>query len=153
MNLADIFSNYFEVRQELVSTVTGLTQEQFDWVPLGHSNTIGGLLAHISETEFWWIRVVARREIDYESADFSAYERASRLVEIMSLLEDSLSFTKTWLQDCLLKDWDSVEYDVPGHDRTVSMRWLAWHVVEHQARHRGQIFMMMRTQSLDVPNV
>jgi len=35
--------------------------------------------------------------------------------------------------------------DLPG--------WLAWHVVEHQARHRGQIFMLLRMQGIEVPDV
>ena len=35
----------------------------------------------------------------------------------------------------------------------VSKRWLVWHVVEHQARHRGQIFMLMRMQGIEVPDV
>jgi uncharacterized damage-inducible protein DinB len=34
-----------------------------------------------------------------------------------------------------------------------SKRWLVWHVVEHQARHRGQIFMLMRMQGIEVPDV
>jgi hypothetical protein len=48
---------------------------------------------------------------------------------------------------------DELFYEAKEHDIKLSNRSLVWHVVEHQARHRGQIFMLMRMQGLEVPHV
>ncbi len=153
MKLSDVFRNYFDVRRELVEAVSDLTQEQLDWVPPGHTNSIGWLLAHIAEAEFWWIRVVAEQEIPYSKEAFAPFEQAKTLDEIFPLLEENHAAMKAWLDKATVEQWDEVSYDVPKRDRQVSMRWIAEHVIEHQARHRGQIFMMMHMQGLPVPRV
>ena len=153
MKLADLFSNYYTVRKELIDAVGGMSPRQLAWVPEGHTNSIGRLLAHIAETEFWWITIVALRKAEYSESAFERFESASGLNECLALLEETLADTTEYLQQNTTDDWDSVFHDVVGHNEKVSMRWLAWHVIEHQARHRGQIFMMMHMQGLKVPDV
>lgn len=153
MNLADLFSNYFTVRKEMVKAVKNLSWQHLEWTPPNHTNSIGSLLAHIAETEYWWITIVAEQKVDLEKADFERFSKVRSLVEIVTLLDEYLAETRAYLVREDSSDWDDVFYDVKGRDESVSKRWLVWHVVEHQARHRGQIFMLMRMQGLDVPDV
>jgi hypothetical protein len=78
----------------------------------------------------------------------------------MILLSETFELTSRYLESEPLDDWDGVFYRVQGRDDKgeafdfkVSKRWLVWHVVEHQARHRGQIFMLLHMQGLEVPHV
>ncbi len=151
MKLSDFFSNYFTVRAELVKAVQGLTQQQLDWTPPNHPASIGKLLAHIADCECYWISYVAlQKEPD---PDFTRFEKADTLPQILSLLEYYHGDFTEYLQSEGIDDWDEKFYEIPKHDEKVSKRWLVWHVVEHQARHRGQIFMLMRMQGIEVPNV
>ena len=154
MKLADIFSNYFTVRAELREAVAPLSQEQLDWLPPDHPASIGRLLAHIADCEYFWIGVVATGSVD--QPDWSRFEQARNKNDIEGLLAETFELTKGYLEEADFDDWDTVFYAHQQDDGTVekfSKRWLAWHVVEHQARHRGQIFMLMRMQGAEVPNV
>ena len=153
MKLADLFSNYFTVRNEMIKAVENLSRQYLEWTPPNHTNSIGSLLAHIAETEYWWITIVAEQKVDLDKADFDRFSKGHSLAEILSLLDEYLVETRAYLEREDSTDWDSVFYDVKGRDERASKRWLIWHVVEHQARHRGQIFMLMRMQGLDVPDV
>jgi uncharacterized damage-inducible protein DinB len=160
MKLSDLFSNYFTVRKELVAAVDNLTPGQLAFTAPNHANSIGWLLTHIAETEEWWVSTVALRREDYREEDFDRFKAASRLDEYLGLLIETFDATSAYLEAEPLEDWDRVFYRVHGvgedgkpFDYKVSKRWLVWHVVEHQARHRGQIFMLLRMQGLEVPDV
>lgn len=151
MKLSELFSNYYTVRKELLKTVADLTPPQLAWTAPGHANSIGKLLVHIAETEYWWTTVVALKK--EEKFDESRFEKISTLPEMLKLLNRYFDEFSRYLEYETISDWDRVFYAIPGYDEKVSKRWLVWHVVEHQARHRGQIFMLMRMQNLEVPNV
>ena len=153
MKLAEIFTNYFEVRKELVDAVKGLTREQLYWTAPNHPASIGALLAHIAETEYWWITVVAERKVTPEDADFTRFEQPVDLDKLLSWLDQYLGETAAFLECEGMDDWEEKHYLIPGREHKFTKKWLAWHVVEHQARHRGQIFMLMRMQGIDVPVV
>lgn len=155
MTLADFFSNYAEIRKEMVDAVRDLTQEQLDWKPANHRNSIGYLLGHIAGCEYFWIEAVANKAAVTEE-EFNQYENARTRDKLLPRLDTAFRFTMDYLESNTIEDWDDVTYeyvDEKGKRKTFTKRWLVWHVVEHQARHRGQIFMMMRMQGLDVPHV
>lgn len=153
MKLTDFFSNYYTVRAELVDLVKGLTQEQLDWKPANHKNSIGYLLVHIAEAEYWWITLVAMQKEKYVKGCFDRFKAGQPLEANLELLERGLADMREYLENEDIEDWDEVFYEVKGRKEKVSKRWLVWHVVEHQARHRGQILMLMRMQGIDFTDV
>lgn len=139
------------VRHELVETVKNLTPGQLAWKAPAHPGTIRQLLIHIAETEYWWVTVVAlKKETMF---DESKFQNLHELSDIMKSLEYYHDEFIRFLEQEDTSTWDRIFYEITGHDEKVSQRWLVWHVVEHQARHRGQIFMLMRMQGLEVPVV
>ncbi|MFQ6008545.1 MAG: DinB family protein [Candidatus Zixiibacteriota bacterium] len=154
MKLSDFFSNYFTVRTELVKAVQGLTQPQLDWTPANHPASIGRLLAHIADCECFWISCMAMQK--EKKPDFTKFEKARTLDEILALLNRYHADFTEYLNAEDVEDWDDTYYQSPMWTEEkfrCSKRWLVWHVVEHQARHRGQIFMLMRMQGIEVPDV
>jgi uncharacterized damage-inducible protein DinB len=151
MKLEDFFSNYFTVRAELVKAVEKLTPEQLAWKAPDYPNTLGWLPAHIAETEYWWITVVALEKD--KNPDWDRFGESKPIHELLTMLDETFRETESFLQSDSIEDWDRVFFQIPNHDEKVSLCWLVWHVVEHQARHRGQIFMLMRMQGIEVPSV
>jgi uncharacterized damage-inducible protein DinB len=154
MKLSEFFSNFFDVRKQLIDMTKNLTQEQLDWSPPGHPAKIGKLLAHIADCEYFWVAQVATGK-DPEP-DFTRFDNASTWDEIKPLLDETFDIMKEYLESEDIENWQTVKYDFTdkkGKNHHFTKEWLIWHVVEHQARHRGQIMMMMRTQGLDVPDV
>ena len=151
MKLASLFSNYFTVRGEMLAAVSDLGPEQLAWKNQAYPRSVGELLVHIAETEYWWVTVVALGK--EETFDESKFENLATLPDILKVLDRYYEDFTRLLEEADSDTWDSVFYAVQGRDEKVSQRWLVWHVVEHLARHRGQIFMLMRMQGLEVPVV
>ena len=152
MKLSDIFSNYDTVRQEMREAVSGMTQEQLDWRTEMHPWSVGDILRHIVETEAWWVECVALGR-DWCDEDEEPFREARTLDQIFEILDRYFDVTWKWLDSETSDDWDEKFYLIKEVGEKVSKRWLSWHVVEHQARHRGQVFMLMHMQGLEVPSV
>ncbi|MFH2049776.1 MAG: DinB family protein [bacterium] len=153
MKLSEFFSNYFDVRKELIDMTKSLSQEQLDWSPPGHPAKIGKLLVHIADCEYFWINHVAKK---IPNPDYAPFHKASTWGDYKALLDDCFEIMKDFLETEDIEDWKTKKYDFTdenGKTDHFTKEWLIWHVVEHQARHRGQVMMMMRTQGLDVPDV
>lgn len=151
MNLEQLFFNYSDVRREMVDGIKNLTHEQLHWKPDGYQNSIASLLVHIAEAEYWWIYCVAQDHQDEHEEDFGQDKQT--LPEILALLEEWHEKTTSFMRTFTVDQFEKVSYYLHWRKADVTLGWLLWHVVEHQARHRGQIFMMMRMQGLDVPRV
>ena len=137
MRLDNLFSNYFEVRREMLEAVCELDQAQLDWQCPQHPNTIGGLLRHIAEIECWWTHCVALGRACSDSIE-SEFKRATTLPEILELLHRYHEEFAGFLRTHETQDWDRRRYTIERTGESIGMRWLVWHVVEHQARHRGR---------------
>ncbi len=151
MNLAELFFNYTDCRRELIDGINNLTDEQLDWTPPNHDNSIRKLLVHIAEAEYWWIESVAQGRIDEHDESFD--QKHYTLPELLGLLDQWHDKTVDFMRRHDIAQFDSVTFHLPWRKTDVTLGWLVWHVVEHQARHRGQIFMLLRMQGLDVPRV
>ena len=151
MTLSEFFSNYFTVRDELRVAVRDLTPEQLAWTCHQHPGSVGQLLGHIAENEAFWISAVAKGE----TVDFSRFENLTGREDLLAVVDEYAGVMRDFLEHEHIENWDRVfyRYVEDNQEEKFSQRWLIWHVVEHQARHRGQIFMLMRMQGLDVPNV
>ena len=128
---------------------TDLTQAHLDWLPPGGKNSIGDLLRHISETEIWWIHHVVLKNADYHDL---TREMAPDIDSILTELEKSHKYVLEVLESKTIDHFDEI-YTIPDFKETFSLYWILWHTIEHEMRHRGQIFMMMRLQGIAPPNV
>ncbi len=150
MKLSDLFRDWELIRQEMVNAIRPLTEAQLDWVPERGTNSIGGLLRHISETEVWWFGDVVLGEQSYTEI---TRDDAPNSGDIIDLLDKSRKeYTLQVLESHTIADFDK-KYEIPERGKKVSLFWVCWHVFEHECRHRGQILMMMRLQGITPPDV
>ena len=147
IKLYSLFSDWESIRQEMIDGVSDLKKDQLNYIPPGGLNSIAGLLRHIAETENWWVGDVILG-IPYKDI---TREDAPGIRQILACLEKSHEQVVHVLKAATTDTWDKV-YKIPqGHSFT--LRWIVWHLFEHECRHRGQIFMLMRLQDIEPPNV
>lgn len=143
-----------EVRRRTRRTIDGLDQALLDWEgPAGDENAIGSLLYHIAGVEMGWLHfdVQGRTELPPDVArDFphGATEpdgvRLKRvlgvpLAEHVARLERSRAVFLAAMETLTLDDWRRVRVDPLDAKYELTPEWAAFHLVEHEALHAGQI--------------
>ena len=149
MKLSEIFSDWERIRREMIEGVSSLTQDQLDWIPEGGKSSIADLLRHISEAELWWLGQVVLGKTRYRDL---TPQMAPEITSIVNELQESHKFVLEALEINTVDDWNKKKYS-PRPEEVLSLKDIAWHTIEHEMRHRGQIFMLMRLQGIKPPNV
>ena len=149
-----------EVREQLHEAVAGLSLEEVGRRGIPGAHSIGALVLHIGESEWFWIQcVLSGHELTDEdtrapcwdalkdpervanrgySAEFCLNEvaqiREQTRVTLASVNDDDLEriFSFTW----------------NGKTQEQSLRWILHHLIDHEAQHKGQILMLKRLLGL-----
>lgn len=146
-----------ELRQRVMSAAADLTPSQLAWVPEKGGNSIGMLLLHIVEAELFWVQYVCTgRELTVEQKA----EYRTELFgdpEVPPLEEHPLEwFTQKLdashhlvsefcaeLSDPMLDECKHF-LDDEGREYEFTVRWILYHLIEHEAGHRAQILTLRR---------
>ncbi|NNF00997.1 MAG: DUF664 domain-containing protein [Pyrinomonadaceae bacterium] len=146
-----------EVREQIRSAAKDLSNEEISQKLAPNAHSIGQLILHNAEAEWWWLKVVvAEKELDedeaareafwdilddedFASKDYSAQfcidavdrVRLKCLVVLKDLTDDDLDRFYGWDKN----DGTRIEK---------SLRWILHHLIDHEAQHKGQILMLKR---------
>jgi uncharacterized damage-inducible protein DinB len=146
-----------EVRQQLREIVGDLDDEFLRKRLDENSNSIGELILHIGEAEWWWIQcLVAGKELteaekktahwdilinrDFAAKNYSAEDCLNAIGYIRQLTTEVLS---TFNDDDLERTF-SYETGWSNGKNEASLRWILHHLIDHEAHHKGQIMMIKR---------
>jgi uncharacterized damage-inducible protein DinB len=144
-----------DVRRQLKKYVEGLTPEQLSWYPNPKVESIGTLLLHIAAVECSWIgEDIMRRPmaddwkiafpirfgipqitgqpLDYYVKTLDAVREQTKK-DLATLRADDLPH--------LIKPLDPGD---PSSTMNFSVEWILYHVIEHEAHHKGQIAVTKR---------
>jgi len=148
--------------RRLTEHTRGLSADELEWQPAPGMNTIGMLLAHIAVVEVWWTMLgplaIAAPDIPsilgiHEDADGMplpegapppADLRGEELAFFDDLLARARAHTKQVASKLADPDLDRVAQRKRPDGTLVSfdVRWVLYHMLEHQAGHYGQINML-----------
>ena len=151
-----------EQRRLLLADVAGLTTAQLDWQPRRGMNTIGMLLAHIAyaESHLTQVGIEGKPSSDTRSviglseedeglplapgAPPSPALLGRPLLDFEDMLARARSYTKRVAATLEDVDLDRhVERSRPdGSRRVFNLGWVFFHLIEHEAGHRGQINLL-----------
>lgn len=149
MNAAELFGHWKTVRQGLLEALDLLTDEQLGFVPREGLWSLGKVARHIAEAEEGWFRYVVARELakwpDVRDEEYATVE------SIKTLLTDVHEWTQAYLAGIDMGDMDRV-VDAPW-GATFPLRWVIWHVLEHEVSHRGEIYLMLGLMGMEAPDV
>ncbi len=150
-------SGMAEVREQLSNAVKDLSNEEISakFTPTSHS--IGQLVLHNAEAEWWWLKcVAAEKDLDKEEATREAFwdilldeDFASRnysaefcINGANEVREKCFEVLKKFNDEDLEKLFSFSGQD--GNTYEVSLRWILHHLIDHEAQHKGQILMLKR---------
>ncbi|MFX0108874.1 MAG: DinB family protein [Candidatus Hodarchaeota archaeon] len=154
--VAFLYALMEKTRERLLKRVEGLSVKDLDYSPHDESiETIGTLLLHIAAVEWSWIfEDMGGQEMDYEK-----WKHAFALREgIPQLRGKNLKFYLDKLEEVRERVFsrlmavsdDELDHLVDIGQAVVSIEWILFHLIEHEAMHVGQISVLRRLQNSDV---
>jgi uncharacterized damage-inducible protein DinB len=151
--------------RRLIEDLKDITPAELEWQSAPGMNTIGMLLAHIAIVEAWWMHVGPLAKGSTEAAaeplpgiiglgfkdDGMPIEKAGGLPpkglagHDLAFYEDTLRKTRNFTKEIAVSLTDD-DLDRTGSLKrrdgstgTYTVRWVLYHVLEHEAAHYGQI--------------
>ena len=149
MNALQLFDHWAEVRRGLLQALDMLTDAQLDFVPGPGLWSLGTVARHIASAEEGWFRY----RVTHEAVGFPVYSQADypTVADIKQLLTEVHARTERFLAGV---DAAELERQVPtGDGISDSLRWIIWHVLEHEIHHRGEIYLMLGLLGMEAPDV
>jgi uncharacterized damage-inducible protein DinB len=149
-----------EVRGQLRDAVSDLSPADTGRIVVPDTHSIGALVLHIGEAEWWWMqRIVSGHELTEEikGAPFwdvldepgrvaaNSYSAGFCLEEAQKIREQTRDVLAAFTDSDLERTF-SLERNGQMFDH--SLRWILHHLIDHEAQHKGQILMLKRLLGL-----
>ena len=150
MNAFELFGHWTSVCKGLYQALDLLADEQLDFVPREGLWSLGHVARHIANAEEGWFRHIVTGELeewprDYTAADYPTVDA------VKLLLQEVHSRTATYLKGVTAADMDQRIQQSWGPE--VTLRWVIWHVLEHEIHHRGEIYLVIGLMGMEAPDV
>lgn len=149
MNADELLRHWRAVRSGLLLALDRLADEQLAFVPREGMWSLGTVARHIANAEEGWFRYVATREL--EAWPTFVEQEPATVESIKDLLAEVHDCTETYLETVDDADLDGA-IAVPWGE-TITLRWILWHVLEHEIHHRGEICLMLGLLGMEAPDV
>jgi len=148
MMAKDIYPYWNLARCDLVEALSRLTDEQLDFTPGEGFRTIGDVARHIIDAEAGWVDLVVLGKDE----PWPGYprERCPTVKNILDEMERVHVVTEKLLDG---HDAEWLNEMRERWDQTFSLRWVFWHILDHEIHHRGEIFLMMGLLGVEVPEI
>ena len=149
-----------EVRGQIREAVKGIEVELLGKPAFLGAHSIGALVLHIGEAEWWWMQCnVAGHQMSDEDrqAPFwdvldkpDAFGKKGYTAEFcLQQAENIRNQTRELLFGLGDKDLERViTVDRNGERQEYSLRWILHHLIDHEAQHKGQILMLKRIMNI-----
>jgi uncharacterized damage-inducible protein DinB len=148
--MQDDFPSYWRrVRGRTLAVANRVPGDRVDWSPGCGAMTIGDTLRHLAVTERWLFVEVAR-------GGTPAYvshgpELGSTLPAILELLNRHHADSTALLEGFCDEDWHR-SVVTPAGAAMPAWKWLRA-MIEHEAHHRGQLYLMLRLCGVPAPAI
>jgi len=139
-----------DIRGKTKRSLAGIAPAALDWAPLPAANTIGTLLYHIALVEADWFYVdVLEGAIPEDLAAHLPYdgrdERGHLTVVVGRSVADHFALLDE-VRTRVLTGFGAMSLDEfyrsrPSGNIAVTPEWCVYHLIEHEATHRGEIEM------------
>ncbi len=149
MTAKDIYRYWPQVRQGLFQALDMVTDAQLDFCPREGLWSLGQVACHIAEAEDGWFRYVVTRELSsWPEFKTAAYPTVASIKDLLAEVHArTLAYLETLDEDTMVRPFDVPEMG------TTTVRWVTWHVLEHEIHHRGEIFLMLGLLGMQAPDV
>lgn len=149
-----------DIRKITLDGVSHLTKEQLFTPPIEGEYPIGAYLMHFAECDLGWLQTISGQKVpdeikkrSYYSAWFDVpkedFNPPKEPLEVKEYI-DVITLTRNMFLDHVLtlsdKELDEIVSwkGYTGQEQSASKKWIIYHLLEHEAHTRGQIFMLIR---------
>ncbi len=150
MNTMEVFSHWRVVRQGLIEALDELADVQLDFVPREGLWSLSTVARHIANAEEGWFRYAVTRQHAEWPGEYTA-QAYPTVDAVGELLAEVHARTEAFLETVDVSELGQV-VDLPW-DEELTLRQIIWHVIEHEACHRGEITLMLGLMGLKTPDV
>lgn len=151
-----LFAGMEEVRGQLDKALQGMTTEDIGKRAVPGAHSIGAIMLHIAEAEWWWMQcVVSGHKLTPEDRQAPYWDvlkhpdafaakgfSAEFCVEQASKIREQSRGILAGFSDEDLERIFVFERRGVVHEHT--LRWILHHLIDHEAQHKGQILMLRR---------
>jgi uncharacterized damage-inducible protein DinB len=149
-----------EVRGQVSAAVKTIPDDLIGKPAFLGAHSIGGLVLHIGEAEWFWIQMVVGGHQLTEEDRKQPYWDVLEDVEVVARSGYTAEFClreiemiRNQTRDVLFtyndKDLERIiTFERKGKTTEYSLRWILHHLIDHEAQHKGQIFMLKRLMAL-----
>jgi len=150
MNARELFGHWDIVRRDLLRGLEQFTDEDLEFRPIPtQERTVGDIARHIADAEDGWFNYVVRGE--YPAWPESPRDACPTWQSIVEALEHVHEKTLAWLETVDKADLDKTIAAPWGEELT--LRWIIWHVLEHEIHHRGELFLCLGMRGREAPDI
>jgi uncharacterized damage-inducible protein DinB len=146
-----LFDGLDEVVQRLRKKMSPEGVEQvFDWVPGGGRRSIGDTLRHMAYVEHYIIDklILDREPKKILPGSLFPKEEYPKYDDVIKLMHDVHETTITAYGGLTPAD---LKREIPAFRQVLPIERLLWSIVQEEAHHRGQIYILLRMQGIPPP--
>ena len=149
-----------EVRGQLKAAVKTIPDDLIGKPAFLGAHSIGGLVLHIGEAEWFWMQMVVSGHVLTEEDKQAPYwdvledlERVARNGYTAEFCLSEIERIRNQTRDVLFtyndKDLERIiVFERNGETTEYNLRWILHRLIDHEAQHKGQIFMLKRLMAL-----
>ncbi len=149
-----------EVRAQVVAAVKTIPDDLIGKPAFLGAHSIGGLVLHIGEAEWFWMQMVVSghqlTEEDKKAPYWDVLEDVDGVARNGYTTEfclDELEKIRNQTRDVLFsyndKDLERIiHFERSDKPTEHNLRWILHHLIDHEAQHKGQILMLKRLMAL-----
>ncbi len=139
MKPRQLFSHWVQVRADLLETIDKFSEDELTYAPYTNCWTVGQIMLHIADCENYWLHMTVRHEIKrWKYFDFAEHPTK---IAIKKVLKAPHLKTIEFLEN--LDEDDLNEVYITPKGELFPLRWIIWHVLEHEIHHRGELSLIL----------
>ena len=149
-----------EVRRQVAVAVKTIPDDLIGKPPFLGAHSIGGLVLHIGEAEWFWMKMVVSGQQLTDEVKNAPYwdilddvDRVARNGYTAEFCLNEADKIRNLTRDVLFsyndKDLERIiTFERKGETTEYNLRWVLHHLIDHEAQHKGQILMLKRLMAL-----
>lgn len=143
-----------DLREVTLNGVQHLSKEQLFQVPIEGEFPIGAYLMHLAECDIHWLEEISGVKQSDELKKKSYFDvwydckkpepptQPLEYQEYLDVITETRKNFMNYLDTISDDDLELVARKVKDWD--ITKKWIVYHILEHEAHHRGQMFMLIR---------
>ena len=147
IRLVDLLRAFDTARGRTARLAALIPESALDWAPAPGAFTCADIVRHLAAAErFMFVEIAAGGTSRYPGHDKTlAYGKEGVLAYLDTLHEQSMALLQTLDDDALER-----RITTPAGAQIPTWRWLQL-MAEHEAHHRGQLYLMLRLLGVETP--